>query len=158
MIRSVVLDSPLGLLRVFADERGLVALDFLKTARPVASESKGKTAVLKLAEKSLRDYFEKGKPLPRLPLGVLGGTEFHRKVWRAMEKIPFGETRSYGEIAAAAGSPGAARAVGTACKSNPLALFIPCHRVVAANGLGGYNSGLDIKKKLLRLEGVSYRD
>jgi methylated-DNA-[protein]-cysteine S-methyltransferase len=158
MTSSVVFDSPIGPLRIFADGERLVALDFLKSSRAsnLKSHSKSKEngAFFKRVEKALHDYFEKGKPLPSFPYASRSGTSFRQKVWRALEKIPFGQTRSYGEIAAMIGSPGAARAVGTACGANSLPLFIPCHRVVAANGLGGFSSGMEIKKQLLRLEGV----
>ncbi|QHI69238.1 methylated-DNA--[protein]-cysteine S-methyltransferase [Tichowtungia aerotolerans] len=80
------------------------------------------------------------------------GTDFQQAVWKAMQKIPRGKTRTYSEIAAAIGRPKAVRAVGTACGANPLPLFIPCHRVVAKNGLGGFGSGLPWKKMLLKSE------
>jgi len=83
------------------------------------------------------------------------GTAFQQAVWNEMIKIPRGQTRTYGEIAAAIGKPKAVRAVGSACGANPLPLFIPCHRVVAKNGLGGFGSGLPWKKLLLRMEGWS---
>jgi O-6-methylguanine DNA methyltransferase len=82
------------------------------------------------------------------------GTPFQKKVWRALKTIPRGATRTYGEIAAAIGQPGAARAVGAACGANPLPLFIPCHRIVAKNGLGGFGSGLPWKVLLLKMEGA----
>ena len=87
--------------------------------------------------------------------GLMEGTEFQRSVWREIEKIPFGKTKTYLEIAKAIGKPGASRAVGSACGANPLPLLVPCHRVLASNGgLGGFSGGLDIKKKLLSMEGV----
>jgi O-6-methylguanine DNA methyltransferase len=86
-------------------------------------------------------------------IGTPDGTEFQRAVWNELKKIPRGQTRTYGEIAAAMGRPKAVRAVGSACGANPLPLFIPCHRVVARNGLGGFGSGLPWKKLLLELEG-----
>ena len=91
---------------------------------------------------------------PRVPtLGDLGGTAFQRQVWQAIAAIPAGETKTYGELARAIGNPGAVRAVGTACGRNPLPLFIPCHRVVAANGgIGGFSAGLPWKRLLLSIE------
>jgi methylated-DNA-[protein]-cysteine S-methyltransferase len=80
------------------------------------------------------------------------GTDFQKKVWQRLAEIPFGMTRTYGEIAELAGSPKSARAVGMACGANPLALIIPCHRVVAAHGLGGFAGGVETKKGLLELE------
>jgi methylated-DNA-[protein]-cysteine S-methyltransferase len=83
------------------------------------------------------------------------GTTFQRRVWGALSAIPFGETRSYGEIAAAIGEPGASRAVGMANNRNPIAIVIPCHRVIGADGsLTGYGGGMDRKRWLLTHEGV----
>jgi O-6-methylguanine DNA methyltransferase len=80
------------------------------------------------------------------------GTEFQKAVWYEMTKIPYGQTRSYAEIARRIGRPRAVRAVGGACGKNPYPIIVPCHRVVATNGLGGFSLGLDLKKKLLALE------
>lgn len=82
---------------------------------------------------------------------------FHVRVWKAMHAIPFGRTATYGATAAAAGSPLAVRACGQACGANPILLFIPCHRVVSASGLGGFGCGVEWKKRLLSLEGVDWR-
>ncbi len=86
-------------------------------------------------------------------IGKLEGTDFQKAVWKELQKIPRGQTRTYGEIAKAIGRPNAVRAVGAACGANPVPLFIPCHRVVAQNGLGGFGAGLPWKKLLLELEG-----
>lgn len=101
---------------------------------------------------ALQGYF-RGRPVPKdLPLSP-GGTPFQRAVWAALEDIPWGETRTYGHLAAQLGRPGAARAVGQACHRNPLPILIPCHRVVGANGaLTGFAGGLACKEALLRLE------
>ncbi len=89
------------------------------------------------------------------PLDVSGGTAFQRRVWNAMRRIACGQTRSYGEIARAIGKPKAVRAVGGACGANPIPVFVPCHRVLAANRkLGGFSGGLNWKKTLLAREGV----
>ena len=83
------------------------------------------------------------------------GTSFQKNVWKTLQKIPYGEVRSYQWVAKAIGNPKAVRAVGQACGANPLPLFIPCHRVVNASGkLGGFSSGLGWKRKLLQLEGL----
>lgn len=98
-----------------------------------------------------------GRPLDTAPLLPLdpSGTAFQRRVWDTLATIPRGETRTYGELAAALGLPGGARAVGRACGANPLALLVPCHRVIAGDGsLGGYRWGLDRKAALLRVETV----
>ena len=89
------------------------------------------------------------------PLDLNAGTEFQQQVWNALRKIPFGETKSYGEIAQTIGKPKAVRAVGGACGANPIPVLIPCHRVLAANKkLGGFSGGLDWKRKLLSREGI----
>ena len=96
--------------------------------------------------------FVKGENLPSL--GKLEGTAFQQAVWRAIARIPFGETQTYGELACAVGRPGACRAVANACGQNPVPLFIPCHRVVAATGkIGGFSAGLPWKTLLLASEG-----
>jgi O-6-methylguanine DNA methyltransferase len=93
------------------------------------------------------------KNLP--PLDLSAGTEFQKKVWSALRKISAGKTKSYGEIAQAIGKPKAVRAVGGACGANPIPIFVPCHRVLAANQkLGGFSGGLDWKRSLLAREGV----
>jgi methylated-DNA-[protein]-cysteine S-methyltransferase len=156
-IRIAKIASPIGALLVYADATGLVALDF-PGAKPAEGSSPAKTSdrgTLQAAASALRDYFSKGKALPRKLAGHRDGTPFQEKVWAAIERIPLGETRSYGEIAETIGHPRAARAVGSACGANPLPLFVPCHRVVASMGkLGGYAGRIDIKKKLLKMEGA----
>jgi O-6-methylguanine DNA methyltransferase len=92
------------------------------------------------------------------PLDLMRGSEFQQQVWRALQKIPLGQTRSYGEIAKMIGKPKAVRAVGGACGANPIPLLVPCHRVLAANRkIGGFSGGLDRKKSLLEREGVQWR-
>ncbi len=100
----------------------------------------------------LRDYAA-GDPsaLDRVAVAQ-PGTEFRQQVWTSMRGITYGEVDSYGELATRAGRPRAFRAVGTACAENLVALFVPCHRVVASNGIGGYGYGLDVKRKLLAHE------
>jgi methylated-DNA-[protein]-cysteine S-methyltransferase len=153
--------SPIGSLLVYSDEKGLVALDFpgAKAAPGSSSASPKARESLQTAEVALRAYFAGKKNLPRTLKSVRDGTKFQHKVWAAIEKIPFGKARSYGEIAAQIGHPRAARAVGAACGANPLPLFVPCHRVLASDGrLGGFSGGLDVKRKLLRFEGIEFRE
>lgn len=108
--------------------------------------------LLERAAKELREYFLGERLWFDLPLSPRG-TPFQLAVWRALREIPYGETRSYGEIAAALGRPGAGRAVGAACGRNPLLIMIPCHRVVGKNGsLTGFTCGLALKERLLQLE------
>jgi O-6-methylguanine DNA methyltransferase len=87
-----------------------------------------------------------------LPIDIAAGTPFQRRVWAALRRIPRGRTRTYAEIARAVGRPGAARAVGAACGANPVPLVVPCHRVVAAGGLGGFGLGASLKRALLAAE------
>jgi methylated-DNA-[protein]-cysteine S-methyltransferase len=104
------------------------------------------------AERQLSDYFAGKRTQFELPLEPRG-TEFQKKVWRHLRRIPFGKTRSYGDIARTVGSPRASRAVGAACGKNPLSIVVPCHRVVGANGaLTGFGGGLETKAELLSLE------
>lgn len=104
------------------------------------------------AEQQLLEYFRGGRRSFGLPLAPRG-TPFQKAVWAALLEIPYGETRSYAEIAARTGNPRACRAVGMANRSNPLPVFIPCHRVIGADGsLTGYAGGLDMKAALLALE------
>jgi len=105
--------------------------------------------------RSLTAYFENGKQdYSGYKLYFDGMTAFQKNVLKTISKIPPGETMTYGEVAKAAGKPGAARAVGNVMASNPIPLILPCHRVVASNGLGGFSVGLEIKRKLLELEGA----
>ena len=109
--------------------------------------------VLDDARRQLDEYFCGRRRTFHLPLAPQG-TPFQRRVWQALLNIPYGETITYAQLARRIGSPRAARAVGQANSVNPIAIIIPCHRVVAANGIGGYAGGPDIKRKLLALEGV----
>ncbi|MBQ5703191.1 MAG: methylated-DNA--[Peptococcaceae bacterium] len=102
----------------------------------------------------LEEYFAGLRAAFSLPLAP-EGTDFQKAVWRELENIPYGETRTYGQIARALGNPKTSRAVGMANHKNPVAIMIPCHRVIGADGsLTGYAGGLDIKETLLRLEGA----
>lgn len=114
-------------------------------------------AILLEAEAQLRHYFEGALRRFNLPL-FLGGTQFQNDVWNALLTIPYGETRSYKEIAVQVGREKASRAVGMAVHSNPFAIIVPCHRVIGANGsLTGFAAGLDAKRKLLELEGLKFK-
>lgn len=155
--------TDLGTIRTAATDRGLalVALpgepkkDFDSRIERYFSGYEIKTggSVNLKAEKQLKRFLE-GR-LKRFDLKLdVQGTEFQKKALRRVARIPYGKTLTYGELAAAVGSPGAARAVGSANARNPLPLVIPCHRVVATNGLGGYGGGPGMKKKLLKMEGA----
>jgi methylated-DNA-[protein]-cysteine S-methyltransferase len=110
------------------------------------------TPLLKQAERQIIEYLAGHRKEFTVPLS-LEGTGFSRQVWEALRKISYGQTRSYGEVAAMIGRPGAARAVGQANNRNPISIIIPCHRVIGADGkLVGYAAGLKIKQRLLELE------
>jgi len=104
------------------------------------------------AERQIVDYLEGERKVFDLPLEI-HGTPFQKKVLRLVASIPYGKVMTYAAVAAAIGRPGAARAVGSANARNDLPLVIPCHRVVASGGLGGYGGGLDLKRRLLEMEG-----
>jgi O-6-methylguanine DNA methyltransferase len=155
-------DSPIGSLRLASTEAGLtyVALPhasgrglsgFLRRNLPEARTTEG-FAPNRVAATQICEYLEGKRTAFDLPLD-LRGTPFQLEVWRALREIPYGETRTYADIAAAVGRPGATRAVGNANGANPLSLVVPCHRVVASGGrLGGYGGGLDLKARLLAME------
>jgi O-6-methylguanine DNA methyltransferase len=106
-------------------------------------------------KRKLQRYFDGHRVLFDEPLDLRGATAFQRRVWLAVRDIPCGETRSYGQIARQVGSPGAARAVGQAMAANPLPIVVPCHRVIGSDGnLRGFGDGLDLKRRLLEMEGA----
>jgi methylated-DNA-[protein]-cysteine S-methyltransferase len=133
-------------------ERGLVALEFDRGEMAAGwTESQEKTISY---SRQLEEYFSGRRRHFDLPLD-LHGTEFQKRCWRELLKIPYGETRSYAEIARAIGNPSAVRAVGLANGQNPIAIIVPCHRVIGSDGsLTGYGGGLDVKRRLLELEGA----
>lgn len=143
-------DSPIGPMTLVQEGEALTRLDF-----DVPSQPEEATPLLLEACRQLREYFAGERKAFALPLAP-AGTEFQKKVWAALRDIPWGETRSYGDIARAIGKPTACRAVGMANGRNPLPIFIPCHRVIGTNGsITGYSGGLEKKRFLLRLEGIS---
>lgn len=149
-------DSPVGRLKLVATDEGLAGI-LWATDRPgrvrlqLDAEDAGHP-VLAEAERQLAEYFDGRRKTFNLKL-AFAGTAFQRKVWRALLTIPFGETRSYAQIAKQIGSPGASRAVGAANGRNPLSIVAPCHRVIGARGkLTGFAGGLDAKAYLLALE------
>ena len=159
-IRYAVVDSPLGPLLVAATDKGICRLTFdedeaaLRRRFPQADLQPGGEALAALIGQVLAAV-ERPLAMPDLPLDV-AGTAFQERVWAELRKIPAGETRSYAQIAAAVGQPGAVRAVGTANGANPVAVLVPCHRVVRSDGsLGGYAGGLDRKRRLLEAETIA---
>lgn len=131
--------------KALSDIRKYLKKSFAKQQPVLANKSKAKLI------KELKQYSGGRRRSFSFSLKAKG-TDFQRGVWRQLQKIPFGQVKSYQQIARALCRPKASRAVGNACGKNPLPIFIPCHRVVAANGLGGFGGGLALKKKLLSLE------
>lgn len=152
-----VMHSPIGRLMLEEEDGALVRVAF-KREIPAGIEEQAEELplqakeVLEKAERQLDEYFAGERKVFNLPLAPKG-TEFQKKVWAALRDIPYGETRSYGQIAAAVGNPKASRAVGMANHRNPISIIVPCHRVIGADGrLVGFGGGLWIKEKLLKLE------
>lgn len=153
--------SPVGILKLVASDAGLVAIlwenDNPKRI-PFKSrlEKKDYHSILKEAEVQLKAYFDGKLDKFSLPLDF-AGTEFQKKVWEALLTIPFGQTRSYLQIAQQIGNPKAVRAVGAANGKNPISIVVPCHRVIGANGkLTGFAGGLPTKQYLLDIEHISH--
>ncbi|MFO0629292.1 MAG: methylated-DNA--[protein]-cysteine S-methyltransferase [Polyangiales bacterium] len=149
--------SPVGGLTLFADDRALVAIAFNEQLRGSGADARDDPAhpVLTRARAELEEYFAGDRKTFTIPLGARG-TAFQQRVWDALAEIPWGETRSYGDIARRIGNPKGVRAVGLANGRNPLPIVVPCHRVIGSDGsLTGYGGGLPIKVKLLGLEGIS---
>ena len=160
-IRYHTVDSDFGRLLVAGTEHGVCAVHLADDDSELGIALRGEypEAIIERDEGSLRhwvgeilEYLHGARVRLDLPLDIQG-TAFQFRVWRALQKIAYGATQTYGDIARAIGQPGAARAVGHACGTNPVPLIIPCHRVVGSNGkLGGYGLGLDRKRKLLAQE------
>lgn len=158
MIFETTVESPVGALRLFATDAGLRAVlwprnDYNRLRLQIEPVERANHPVLSRAARQLAEYFAKHRRVFDVPLDPVG-TEFQLQAWLHLREIPYGETRTYGEQAAAMGRPTASRAVGAANGRNPLSVFVPCHRVIGANGsLTGFAGGLEIKHFLLALEG-----
>jgi len=169
VLHSMRVNSPVGPLFLAASNKGLVALEFdarmpgQQTIRPNPRDLRAEAANLRLEESDrgmhgytleLEEYFAGDRRKFTCPLD-LRGTDFQLACWRALIAIPYGQTRTYGDIARAVGRPQGFRAVGMANNRNPIAIVVPCHRVIASDGtLCGYGGGLEVKRKLLELEGA----
>jgi len=152
---EMLINSPVGTLRLVASNKGLLAIDVKKssTSRQVTAGDAQANVILQVARKQLDEYFAGKRTSFSIPLD-LRGTEFQVESWKALGRIPFGKTITYGQQAQNIGNPKACRAVGSANGKNPIPIVVPCHRVVASDGsLGGYALGLKMKKQLLDLEG-----
>lgn len=149
-------DSPVGMLRIVTENNALVELGLDSYEPPASGECVREEAELnKETARQLDEYFAGGRKEFDLPLRPKG-TDFQKKDWKALCSIPYGQTRTYKDIAEAIDCPKGFRAVGLANNRNPIMIIIPCHRVIGSNGsLTGYAGGTHIKKYLLELEGVS---
>ena len=152
------LGTPLGTLEIEGSERGLTQIDLLPAGERVSASRPAPGSVVAKAAGQLEEYFAGKRREFDLPLDYEAGG-FERQVLDQLARVPYGKTVSYGELAAMAGSPRAARAVGSVMRHNPLMIVMPCHRVIGADGslrgYGGLGSGLEHKRWLLELEGVS---
>jgi methylated-DNA-[protein]-cysteine S-methyltransferase len=161
MTDSTTVKSPIGTLLVESDGRAITQITLpgkftrVTSTSPTSSNADSKSsAVLSRAVKQLDEYFAGERTEFDLPL-ELEGTAFQKDVWLALAEIPYGKTISYAELASMVGRPSAFRAVGQANGANPIPIVLPCHRVIASGGgIGGYGGGLDMKRRLLALEGV----
>ena len=152
MKKYISCPSPAGLLYIAEEDGAITNIEFDRRFSVLADWENTETPLNKQAQAQLGEYFAKERrefDLPTRP----GGTPFQAAVWQELGRIPYGETRTYGEIAARIGNPKACRAVGMANNRNPISIVLPCHRVIGADGsLVGYGGGLDIKRMLLDLE------
>jgi methylated-DNA-[protein]-cysteine S-methyltransferase len=150
-------NSPIvGLLELRCSDRGVRSISFI--SRPAHAASSPDHPILRRLVEELDLYFSGKLKNFSVPLDPPSGTAFQHRVWKELQRIPYGQTLSYAGLAAAVGNPRATRAVGTANGKNHIPIVIPCHRVIRTDGtLGGYSSGTDIKKTLLELEGIKVR-
>ena len=156
-------DTEIGRVGIAENGNAITEITLLKTPvgpgiiRPLKFEKEEETQLLKTAAEQLKEYLAGNRQAFDLPLDPQG-TEFQKAVWNALLDIPFGEIRSYKQVAEAIGNPKACRAVGMANNKNPILIVIPCHRVIGSNGsLVGYGGGIDLKENLLKLEGFEVK-
>jgi methylated-DNA-[protein]-cysteine S-methyltransferase len=139
-----IVETPIGLFKILSNNGYIYQSYFIENNKSITNNNY-------LLVDDIADYFN-GVSTKFVSKCMIKGTTFQKLVWREIKKIPYGTTKTYGEIAIAIGFPNACRAVANACGKNKLALFIPCHRVVGKNNMGGYKWGLDRKKWLLNFE------
>lgn len=155
IFHRILSDTPVGPLVLETDDHALIRLQFLTSHAEDEKKTLHVTAnhpILDQTEQQLREYFNRSRQVFTVPLAP-PGTEFQRQVWQMLCSIPYGATATYGDIAAQIGNPNAARAVGMANHRNPIAIIVPCHRVIGTNGkLVGYAGGLAAKQQLIDLE------
>ena len=145
-------NTKIGNIAIIEEDGKIIAIEINKKIQEDIIQKE--TPLLKETEKQLLEYLEGKRKTFDVPLNPKG-TKFMKKVWTALQEIPYGEVKTYGQIAKKIGNPKAARAVGMANHRNPIPIMIPCHRVIGSNGkLVGYALGMDRKKFLLKLEGI----
>lgn len=141
--------SPIGTICLTGDGTAITSLE-LNVHTCTISDS---WEVFRIAEKQILEYFDGKRTEFYIPIHPIG-TKFQLSVWEQLKNIPYGQVITYGDIAKAIGNPKASRAVGNAVGANPLPIIVPCHRVIASNGIGGFSCGLDIKKQLMAVEEI----
>ena len=150
MIYVDYMESPIGILKITANKDSIIGIEFLKDNKK--DEASGNKIIV-MAKTQLGEYFKGERKEFTVPLDIVSGTEFQKRVWKALKNIPYGKVATYKDIAIEVGNPKASRAIGNANNKNPLSVIIPCHRRIGSNGaLVGYEGGLSVKKYLLELE------
>ncbi|HEX3796553.1 MAG TPA: methylated-DNA--[protein]-cysteine S-methyltransferase [Acidimicrobiales bacterium] len=148
------METPIGQVVLESDGEVLVGLWLPVTGRSTKASGPDVPQVIRTAIRQLEEYFAGERQDFDIPM-ELDGTPFQKDVWAELSRIPYGETISYGELARRVGRPKGPRAVGQANGKNPIAIIVPCHRVLASTGIGGYGGGLPMKRSLLAIEGVT---
>jgi methylated-DNA-[protein]-cysteine S-methyltransferase len=151
---TMPLESPMGRLVLESDGDVLIGIWLPNATRVATASGQDAPPVLKDTATQLEEYFAQERTEFDIPM-EFDGTTFQKEVWAELSKIPYGTTISYGELARRVGRPKGPRAVGQANGRNPIPIIVPCHRVVASNGIGGYGGGLPLKRSLLAVEGVT---
>jgi methylated-DNA-[protein]-cysteine S-methyltransferase len=151
---TMPMDTPVGRLVLESDGDVLVGIWLPTSGMKARGDGQDAPPILKDAVTQLEEYFARERTEFDVPM-ELDGTPFQKEVWAELSRIPYGETISYGELARRVGRPRGPRAVGQANGKNPIAIIVPCHRVVASNGIGGYGGGLPMKRALLAVEGLT---
>ncbi len=149
---NITVETPLGKLIITAQDGFVCSIGLCKDSTAEVIPANADSEMLRKAATELKEYFAGTRTTFTFPMRAQG-TSFQQKVWHALREIPYGQTKSYGEIASVIGQAKASRAVGMACNRNPIMIAVPCHRVVGARGaLVGYAYGTEIKRQLLTLE------
>ncbi len=158
-------EAPFGPVFLARTQKGVCRVSFRKSEDELLSELESRSLLPEMApqklereRRELSEYFQGKRRRFDLPIDLRWGTKFQKSVLQAASRIPFGECCCYGDVAKRVGRPRAQRAVGSALGKNPVAIVIPCHRVVASSGVGGYTGGLDVKRTLMEIEGIDVEE